>query len=142
MQVMKSRLLASAIIVLLAGTSSAASAARASDCAALDQVMRDARTDFQALKRKDFEAARCSLRNREFKCAWSFPADTYAAAETQAARLARCTASQPGISQLAASRDEALFQLNPETTVAILGPELDSGSWTIRLRITTTADWD
>jgi hypothetical protein len=47
-----------------------------------------------------------------------------------------------GAQPLAAKSGEARFQLNPETSVLIRGPMLDSGSWKLRLQVVTTADWN
>lgn len=131
-----------ALFAFLVGTSTAAMAASESDCAALDQLIREARTDFPALRTKKLEAASCSQQKRQFKCDWSFPADTFAEAQTQAARLGHCTAAQPGARMVSAKRGERAFQVNPATLVVIRGPKLDSGSWRIRLLVATSAEWD
>ena len=132
-------LAAGAALLIAGGVPAAASS---SACAPLDNLYLEARGDFPALKQRSFPGAKCSYGKRQFKCDWSFPADTFAAAEAQAARLEQCTAAQPRVEPLPGGRDEAAFQINPETSVLIRGPMLDSGSWKLRLQITTTADWD
>lgn len=139
---MCSRAWIASLALLFVSTSAGGAPAIGGDCAALDQLLRQAGTEFPALRQKSFERAKCSQRRTTFNCEWSFPGDTYAAAETQAARLTRCTAAQPNARPLWAKHDEAGFQINPETAVLIEGPELDSGSWKIRLQITNTSDWD
>ena len=112
------------------------------DCAVLDLALREARTDFPALKRKGFGGARCFYSSREYKCAWAFSTDRYGDAEGQVERLNRCTAAQPGAERLQAKHGETAFQINPETAVFIRGPDGDAGYWMIRLKITTTEDWE
>ena len=125
----------------VAGSAGAAPGASA-DCAVLDLALREARTDFRALKRKAFGAARCFYSSREYKCVWAISTDRYGDAEGQVERLNRCTAAQPGAARLQAKRGETAFQLNPETAVFIRGPDGDAGYWKIQLKITTTEDWD
>lgn len=112
------------------------------DCAVLDQLLADAKTDFPSLKSKGFGGARCSYRSQEYKCAFYFSTDRFAEAETQKDRLERCTAALPHTQKLSSKRDQAGFQINPETSVFIRGPDPASGYWTIELKINTTADWD
>ena len=124
------------------GASAAPAAGPVGDCAVLDQLLADAKTDFPSLKSKGFGGARCSWRSREYKCAFYFSTDRFAEAETQKERLERCTAALPHTQKLPAKRHEAAFRINPETSVFIRGPNPDNGYWTIELKIDTTADWD
>lgn len=110
-------------------------------CVALNYLLAQARTDFPALKQAKFNAARCSMVRQQFKCQWAFPGDGFAAANDQASRLMDCTV-QSGAKPIDAKRGEKGFQLNPETTMFIRGPEIESGDWTLTLRIATTADWN
>jgi len=128
-------------LAAVGAASSAAPAANQPDCASLDQLYRTARTDFPALRETSFEAATCQQRRNQFRCTWSFPSDTYAMAESQASRLRQCTAAQRRAEALETNRTSAEFRINPETVVEIDGPTLDSGSWTIALRILSSADW-
>lgn len=143
---MKIRQALSGVLMVVAAMAPAASPAAVNEispqCASIDGLLRQARTEFPALKRKKFEAATCVYRKQEFRCDWAFPSDTFAAAETQASRLARCVAVVSGAQPLAAKSGEARFQLNPETSVLIRGPMLDSGSWKLRLQVVTPADWN
>lgn len=129
------------LLAVLGAASTEATAADRLDCGALDQLYRTARTDFPALREKSFEAASCLQRRNQFRCTWSFPSDTYAMAEVQASRLRQCTAALPRAEPLEAKHSVTEFRINPETVVDIEGPTLDSGSWTIALRISSSADW-
>ena len=110
-------------------------------CAALNYLLAQARSDFPALKQARLNAGRCSMVRQQFKCQWAFPGDGFAAASDQASRLTDC-AAQSGAKPIEAKRGEKGFQLNPETSLFIRGPEIESGDWTLTLRIATTADWN
>lgn len=112
------------------------------DCAALDQLLSEAKTDFPALQKRRFEAAQCVPRGKQFRCDWTFPADRFESARGQAERLKRCIAAGAGAEALPSKRGEFAFQVNPETSALVRGPELDSGSWTLRLQFSTSADWN
>jgi hypothetical protein len=114
----------------------------ADECAAMNYLLAQARTEFPALERTRFDRAKCSLVRQEFRCEWGFPGDMFTAAEEQGARLKRCAAGHAGATQSTEKRGETAFQINPETSVYLRGPEMRSGEWTIRLRIVSTADWD
>jgi hypothetical protein len=131
-----------ALCLLASVLISAPAVAAAAECAALDQLYRDARTNFPALEGKRFEGAVCAYGSHKYQCAWSFSTDRYADAETQVDRLSRCTAAEPGATPLKAKHGEQAFRINPETSVAIRGPDADDGSWKIRLKVETSADWD
>lgn len=124
---------------LLAGTPAAAAT---DDCAALDYMYSQARTEFPALANKRLDFGRCELAKKEFTCAWVFPTYAFAAAEDQADKLVRCTLAHPGVQKLKAVHGNKFFQLNPETTVAIGRPEAANGNWKLTLQILTTADWN
>jgi hypothetical protein len=132
----------SALAVLLMSTPASAAAGPSDDCAVLDQLLRTARTEFNALKDKGFGGASCDYRSHEFKCAWGFSTDKYVEAQTQLDRLQRCIAAQPDARLLEKKRGEASFQVNPETTVLVRGPDSNAGTWKIQLKVTTTADWN
>ena len=114
----------------------------AEECAAMNYLLAQARTEFPALKRTRFDRAKCSLVRQEFRCEWGFTGDMFTAAEEQGARLKRCAAGQPGARESGEKRGETEFQINPETSVYLRGPEMRSGEWTLRLRIVSSAEWD
>ena len=131
-----------AIFAALLLASPAGAADQPSDrCTALNYLLAQARSDFPALKQAKFNAARCSMVRQQFKCQWAFPGDGFAAANDQASRLTEC-AAQSGAKPIDAKRGEKAFELNPETSLFIRGPEIESGDWTLTLRIATTADWN
>ena len=130
--------LASALVT----ASTVEAAVDASDkCAALDYLLAQARTEFPALRHSKLESGRCSMAKQKFTCQWGFPGDRFDAAKDQASTLTRCIAAQRDSRPLGSKPDEAGFQINPETSVFVRGPEMDSGDWTLTLRILTTADW-
>jgi hypothetical protein len=116
--------------------------AASDDCAVLDLMLRQARTEFPTLRTKGFGGARCKYRTKEFKCEWPFSTDRYGEAETQIDRLERCTAAQHDAKLLEKKKHQAVFQIDPDTKVLIRGPDPYEGLWTIELKVTTTADWD
>lgn len=126
----------------LGGVPAAAAQDSADSCGALNYMLAQAKTEFPALKNSKVNAGQCSLVRREFRCQWGFPSDRFDAAKQQGARLMQCIAAQRGATALKPQRDEAGFQLNPDTTVHLRGPVLDSGEWMLTLRIDTTADWN
>lgn len=127
------------VAALLAGSPAAAAT---DNCAALDYMYSQARTEFPELANKRLDFGRCELANQEFTCAWVFPTYGFAAAEDQADKLVRCTLAQSGVQKLKAAHGNKVFQLNPETTVAIGRPEAANGNWKLTMRIVTTADWN
>lgn len=133
-------------LILIAGAllvvpSPVLAAAADDDCAVLDLAFRQARTEFPALKNRQFGGAQCRYGKKDFTCAWGFPTDRYGDAETQIDRLERCTAAQPNAQLVEKKSHRATFQIDPDTTVRIQGPVPYSGDWAIELKITTTADW-
>lgn len=131
-----------ALALSLLSTPLSAAASETEDCAVLDQLVRTARSDFTALDGQSFSGALCAYRSHEFKCAWGFSSDRYAEAASQAERLRRCTAAVPRVTLLKEKRGETAFQVNPEASVAIRGPDANDGNWKILLKIVTTADWN
>ena len=123
----------------------AAPAAAASDsadkCAALNYLFAQARTEFPELASAKLSPGTCSLARQEFECRWGFAGDRYIAAEEQASRLTDCAAAASHSKPIKGKRGETAYQLNPETSVFIRGPEMDSGDWALTLRIVSTADW-
>ena len=131
-----------AIFAALLLSSPAAAADEPADrCAALNYLLAQARTDFPALKQSKFNAGRCSMVRQQFKCQWAFSGDRFGEAKEQAARLTEC-AAQSGATSIEAKRGEVGYQVNPETSLFIRGPEIQSGDWTLTLRIASTADWN
>lgn len=126
---------------LLIGTAAQAADNPADPCAAIDYVLAQARTEFPALRHSQMDAQHCSLVRQEYKCEWGFPGDRFDAAKLQGAKLTQCVAAAHGAQPLKAKGDEAAFTLNPETSVYVRGPEMDSGEWMLSLRIVSTADW-
>jgi hypothetical protein len=137
----KSRICAAAVSALLFCGPAMAGAPPADQCAALNYLLAQARTDFPALSDTKFSGGSCSMARQQFKCRWGFPGDRFTAAKTQGERLADCTAAQPGAKPLGEKRGEVGYQVNPETSVYLRGPTMDSGEWALMLRIVTTADW-
>lgn len=135
-----------ALLLILAllpfATSASAIPSPSDDCSVLDWAFREARTEFPALKNRQFGGALCTYRKNEFRCEWGFPTDRYGDAEMQIARLERCTAAQPNAKLLEKGGHEAVFQIDPDTKVLIRGPEPYNGDWAIQLKFTTTANWN
>jgi hypothetical protein len=127
--------------ILLAASATAAHAA-ADECAAMDYLLAQARTEFPQLADKRLNFGRCSLVKQEFTCSWDFGSDRYAAAQDEAAKLAECTAAQPGATGLKGKRGEVGYQINSETSVFIRGPEPNYGNWKLSLRIVSSAEWN
>lgn len=130
--------LANALLSASAGNSAVSVTDR---CGALNYLLAQARTEFPALSHSKLESGRCSMAKRQFTCEWGFPGDRFDAAKEQASTLTQCIAAQRDAKPLVSKRDEAGFQINPETSAFVRGPEMDSGDWTLTLRILTTADW-
>jgi hypothetical protein len=126
---------------LLAGAPAGAADTAPDQCAAMNYLLAQARTEFPELARTKLNAGRCTMAGRQFKCEWGFPGDRFDAAKQQASVLIGCTAANKGATPLEGRRGEARFQLNPETSVSISGPQMDSGDWKLTLRISSTADW-
>lgn len=127
--------------LLLAAPANAAGTAR-DECAAMDYLLAQARTEFPKLAHKRLNFGRCSLVKQEFKCAWGFSSDRFGDAQDEAAKLAECTAAQPGAKPLKGKRGETRFQINPETSVSIRGPEPNQGNWKLTVLIVSTAEWN
>ena len=111
-------------------------------CAEMNYLLAQARSEFPELANKKLNPARCTMAKQEFKCVWGFSSDKFVDATEQAARLAECTVAQPGAQPLDGKRGEVRVQLNPETSVSIRGPESSSGDWKLTLRIISTAEWN
>ena len=126
----------------LIATPAIAAEGTADKCAAMNYLLAQARTDFPDLAHYKMKPGRCALLRDEFKCEWAFTGDRYTAAKEQAAQLVECTASQRGAKPIEGKRDESRYQLNPETSVSIRGPQMDSGDWKLTLKIVSTADWN
>jgi hypothetical protein len=133
--------LASALALSFLGTSAYAAAAANEDCGVLDELYRTARTDFPALKDKQYGGGVCKYRSKDFTCQWGFGTDHYGDAQDQLKRLRVCTAAQPDVQQLTDKKSQATFQLNPETQALMRGPDPQNGHWIIQLKLTTTSDW-
>lgn len=126
----------------LLGAPAVAAGTAQDQCGAMNHLLAQARSEFPELANKKLNPARCTMAKQEFKCVWGFSSDRFIAATEQAARLAECTAAQPGAKPLDGKRGEVRVQLNPETSVSIRGPEANSGDWKLTLRIVSTADWN
>jgi hypothetical protein len=131
-----------AVAGALLSSSAGDSAVSASDrCAALNYLLAQARTEFPSLRHSELESGHCSMAKQQFTCRWGFPGDRFDAAKEQAAILTQCIAAQRNAKPLGSKSGEAGFQINSETSAFVRGPEMDSGDWTLTLRILTTADW-
>jgi hypothetical protein len=134
--------LLSMLLFLPIATSASAVPAPSDDCSVLDWAFREARTEFPALKNRQFGGALCTYRTNEFKCEWGFPTDRYGDAQTQIERLERCTAAQPNAKLVEKGHQQAVFQIDPDTKVLIRGPDPYDGDWAIQLKFTSTANWN
>lgn len=131
--------LTGALVVLVAAAPASSPAAVRAPCKPLAKLLSEARADFGSLRQKKFDRAACSHRRSEFKCRWGFPGDAYAAAEAETAKLTRCMSELPGASPREAKRSQTAFEVEPNMSVVIGGPELDSGEWAVELKIVSTA---
>jgi hypothetical protein len=127
--------------VLLSASAGDGAVGTSDSCAALNYLLAQARTEFPALGHSKLESGHCSMAKRQFTCQWEFPGDRFDAATEQASTLTRCIAAQRDAKPLGNKRDEAGFQINPETSAFVRGPEMESGEWILTLRILTIADW-
>ena len=134
----KTLALVTSAAALLSATAANAAQSASDQCSVLDYMLAQARTEFSSLQRSKLGGG-CSAVRQEYKCSWGFPGDRYDAAKEQAARLTQCITAMHGVQPLKAKRDEAGFQLNPETSAYVLGPFMDSGDWILTLRIVSTA---
>lgn len=139
---MKAHLSLAALSALLLGAPAGAASPVQDECAAMDYLLAQARTEFPKLAQKQLNFGRCSLVKQEFKCAWGFSSDRFAEAQDEAAKLAQCTAAQPGVKPLKGKRGETRFEINPETSVSIRGPEPNYGNWKLTVVIVSTAEWN
>ena len=139
---MTARLFCAALGSLLLAGPASASGTPVGECAAMDYILAQARTEFPSLAQKRLNSGRCSLVKQEFKCAWGFSSDRFVDAQDEAAKLSRCAAGQPGAKPLKGKRGEVGYQINPETSVFIGRPAADDGNWKLSVRIVSTADWD
>jgi hypothetical protein len=126
---------------LLIGTPAAAADTATDKCAALNYLFAQARTEFPELAHAKLAPGTCSLVRQEFKCRWGFAGDRYVAAQEQASRLNQCAAAASRAAAVKAKGGEVAYQLNPETSVFIQGPQMDAGEWALTLRIVSSADW-
>jgi hypothetical protein len=126
---------------VLIGTPAIAADAANDKCAALNYLFAQARTEFPELARARLSPGVCSMMRQEFKCRWGFAGDRFVSAQEQASRLTECAAAASGAEPIKGKKGEVAYQLNPETSVFIRGPEMDAGEWALTLRITSTADW-
>ena len=113
----------------------AAAATAPADCAAMDSLLRAARSEFPALRQKKMDPGKCSFRESEYRCAWHFPGDRFDMSDAQAARLRQCVAVYPAAQPTKAGRGEAAFAIDPDLTVLIPMPELDADGWNVVLTI-------
>lgn len=129
------RLCATLAIALAATASASAAAAQSADCAATDLLLRQARTDFPALRQKKMAPGKCSFRDSEYKCEWTFTGDAFAVSDAEAAKLTQCIAAHPSAQQTGAKGGGKAFSLDPDLTVLVRGPEVDEDGWKVSLRI-------
>jgi hypothetical protein len=105
------------------------------ECAALANLIRQARTDFPALRHKKMVAGKCAFRDTEYRCEWAFPGDAFAVSDAQAARLVQCLSIAPTAQSVKGKHGVNAFSVEPDLTVLVGLPELDDGNWKVRLRI-------
>lgn len=108
-------------------------------CAPMASLIHQAETDFPSLGHKRLSVGGCAMRRNEFTCGWRFPGDGYGFAEEQSDRLVQCMCKQPEFKFLGVKKHETGFILEPDLTVFVGQPELDSDGWTVWLRMVSTA---
>ena len=107
-------------------------------CAPLASLIHEAETDFPSLSHKRLTVGGCAMRRNVFTCGWRFPGDGYGYAEEQSDRLVQCMGKQSEFKFLGVKKHEAGFALEPDLTVFVGQPELDTDGWTVWLRIVST----
>ena len=123
------------IAAALLACASPAVAADNPDCASLTALVRQARTDFQSLQKRKFDAGACALLKQEFRCSWAFPSDAFAIAEAQSARAEHCALAIPGVEAVAGKKGETGFTIDDDLAMYVSKPELDMGEWKVRIRL-------
>ncbi|MBA3668667.1 MAG: hypothetical protein H0W71_01140 [Sphingomonas sp.] len=119
----------------LLASASPALAAVDPNCASLTALVHQARTDFQSLQTRKFEAGACALRKQEFRCSWSFPSDALAVAEAQSGQAEHCALAIPGVEAVAGKKGETGFTIDDDLIMFVSKPELDMGEWKVRIRL-------
>ena len=123
-------------IAVLATALFGSSPALATDgCGAMNHVVKTARNDFTALRSLKMQPGVCTLRSTEYKCRWTFPGDAFGTVEAQAASLVQCATIQTAEAPRKLKRGETLFALEPDLSLLVAKPEIDSGQWVIVMRI-------
>lgn len=124
-------------ILSIALVGSVANAATVSppDCAAMANLIRQARTDFPSLRQTKMPAGKCAFRDTEYRCDWAFPGDTFSVSNAEAARLVHCVSIAPTAQAGKRKYGENAFSVDPDLTVLVRLPELDDGNWKVQLRI-------
>lgn len=106
------------------------------DCAVMDYILKQARTDFPSLRQKRMSPGSCYFKGSEYGCAWAFPGDAFDMSDAQADRLKQCIAAHPTAQPIKGKRGSTAFTIDPDLTVSVLAPEIDNnGNWTVRLLI-------
>lgn len=105
------------------------------NCAAAKQLIHVARTDFPGLRSLKMQPGKCAFRPTEFKCRWSFPGDSYSLAEAQSAALTQCAAAQASSAPVRTRRGETLIALEEDLSLLVGPAQIDSGDWTVSMRI-------
>ena len=128
------RVLLGALTFALARSSAIAAIAPA-DCAAMNNLLRTARSDFPSLRQMKMEPGRCSFRAAEYRCGWHFPGDAFDKSDEQAKRLVGCVASYTAAQPAKARGGDSAFSIDPDLTVVIPAPQLDGDGWNVLLTI-------
>ena len=125
--------LATAIVAtaMLSGPLAAANEA----CAPMNHVVRTARTDFPALRSLKMAPGICTFRSSEFKCRWAFPGDAFGTAEGQFQGMMQCAAAATAEAPRKLKRGQTLVALEPDLSLVVAEPAIDSGQWVIVMRI-------
>ena len=104
-------------------------------CAAADQLIRMARTDFAGLRTLKMQPGVCTLRAADYKCRWAFPGDAFGVAEAQAAHLLSCAAAKSASPPQKLKRGETAIALESDLSMIVGAPQIDDGRWLVTLRI-------
>lgn len=110
-------------------------AAATQACGAMNNVVKTARSDFPALRSLKMQPGICTFRASEYKCRWTFPGDSFTAAEGQYQGMVQCAAAQTSESPRKLKRGETLVPLESDLWLGVAEPRIDSGQWVILMRI-------
>jgi hypothetical protein len=138
---MKLRHPALAIFMLASLCATSARAAASGDgCEAMHQLISRARNDFPSLRELKMQPGACTLRGAEYRCAWVFPGDSFAAADAEKSAMVRCAANITAARGKRLKGGKTEIELDLDTAMLIADPQIESGQWQVVLRIVTASD--